>query len=317
VKYPGLVRFVCAWVLVFAECKADKPAGAPDQTESQRAAARTGAACASNVELCNGRDDDCDGVIDEAAESACTFEHAASRCVRGQCVLTACLTGYLDCDDSRANGCEVAEAEVQCGGCGRRCDASDAATISIPDAAPSFEFDAQLARDAAVLATGEEITAPPPDAALLDNDADTAAGCVAEAERCDGVDNDCDGAVDESGVCSACLDLHLSGQSADCDRCACQRCSTQLLRCTEGAGTWSARCIALLQCYGRSNLAGTCPNGDCFEAGRGPCASQANAAAIGDSAPTCAPDPITTPCGAAAVVRDQCLVTSCAAACKF
>jgi hypothetical protein len=310
VKYPGLVRFGCACALLFAECKASdaKPAGA-DQAESQRAAARNGEACSSNLELCNGLDDDCDGVIDEAVESACTFEHAASRCVRGQCMLMSCLAGYLNCDNSAANGCETAEADLQCGVCGRQCDPPDAALLP-PDA--------QAAQDAAAITVHMETKPPVPDATVLDSDADTAVGCVAQPERCDGVDNDCDGAVDESGVCSACLNLHPSGQTADCDRCMCERCSAKMARCTaDGTGTWSMRCIALLQCYGKSNLAGTCPNGDCFQNGRGPCTSPANAAAQGDSAPTCAEDPITTPCGAAAVVRDQCLVTTCAAVCRF
>jgi hypothetical protein len=313
VKYSWLHRFSCVCLLLLSACKArdatsnDAAAG----TETARAAARSGTSCSSNAEQCNGRDDDCDGIVDEDVEDACSFDNASGRCVSGHCVLTGCRDGYLNCDNASANGCERVAGEGACADCAQRCEAPDAASDA--QTTPELAADSQAALDAS--AATEQ---PPPDAALPDADAGMESACAAQVERCDGLDNDCDGLVDEAGACQACLDLHISGQTADCDRCACQQCSEQVARCTaHDTSTWSMRCVDLLQCYGTASLAGRCPNGDCYAQGNGPCASEAHTAALGDGMPTCAQSPITTPCGAAAAVRETCLLTTCASACKL
>jgi hypothetical protein len=71
-------------------------------------------ACVSSAtELCNRVDDDCDGEVDEGAETACaqTILHAASQCVAfantARCVMIGeCHEGYDRCDGNPANGCE-------------------------------------------------------------------------------------------------------------------------------------------------------------------------------------------------------------------
>ncbi|HKU40170.1 MAG TPA: C-type lectin domain-containing protein [Polyangiales bacterium] len=75
-------------------------------------------------ELCNGRDDDCDGVTDEAAaDESCAAPHSTGICQDGKCLLTACLDQQRDCDQRPDNGCEVQPDDPNhCESCGRSCE---------------------------------------------------------------------------------------------------------------------------------------------------------------------------------------------------
>jgi len=70
-------------------------------------------------ERCNGRDDDCDGEIDEGIDlssdpeacggcgNVCDLEAAVPRCEASQCVIARCLPGAADLDGDPLNGCEA------------------------------------------------------------------------------------------------------------------------------------------------------------------------------------------------------------------
>ncbi len=83
-------------------------------------------------ELCDGRDNDCDGSPDEAADVVCAVPGATASCVSASCVLTACRPGFLDCDTDAATGCEVdgRSDPLRCGGCGTSCPSGPASTAT-------------------------------------------------------------------------------------------------------------------------------------------------------------------------------------------
>lgn len=58
-----------------------------------------------------------------ACATTCSLPNATSSCVSSQCAVSACSTGYSNCDGRAVNGCEVVSAtDVQnCGGCGSVC----------------------------------------------------------------------------------------------------------------------------------------------------------------------------------------------------
>ena len=92
---------------------------------------------AENDAVCNNRDDDCDGVIDEdvllmtdvancgSCGRTCRFSRATASCVAGSCTLSACDAGYFDLDGSPANGCEYACTAMGAETCNRRDDDCD------------------------------------------------------------------------------------------------------------------------------------------------------------------------------------------------
>ena len=75
---------------------------------------RDATSCVPQPEVCNGRDDNCDGTADETSDSvqqdcASRVLHASSVCQSGRCVyLRTCDPGYYNCDGKPDNGCEAA-----------------------------------------------------------------------------------------------------------------------------------------------------------------------------------------------------------------
>jgi hypothetical protein len=172
-------------------------------------------ACARDgAELCDQRDNDCDGQTDEGFDTQtdvahcggcgmrCAPENAAPLCVGGQCRIDACQDGFADADGEVGNGCEctirpevcdrqdndcdgrVDEAfdtqtdVAHCGGCNQACAPANAGGLCVNG--------------------GCRIDACADGFADADGDASNGCECVIAAEACDGADNDCDGRIDET-----------------------------------------------------------------------------------------------------------------------
>jgi hypothetical protein len=73
----------------------------------------------SNVESCNGIDDDCDTTVDEAPPAPATIcppaEHGTTGCTASTCVMTGCDDGWGDVNGSATDGCECATESPDAG----------------------------------------------------------------------------------------------------------------------------------------------------------------------------------------------------------
>ncbi len=237
-----------------------------------------GSVCVAGApEICNGVDDDCDGVTDEGydlnwdtgncgrCDNNCTRDHTVAFCVRGACSFEACDSGYANRDGSWDNGCECAVLPEICNGVDDDCDglvdeggvcapaSMDAGVPMLPDAGHDAGHDAGVdagvdaGRDAGVDAgydaghdAGTDAGSPP-------------VGCVPRTETCNGADDDCDGVVDDG--------FDLSFDDANCGSCGwiCRdgtRCYAGSCR-VEGCRT-DAHCVDRYACTRDTCVSGWC-----------------------------------------------------------
>ena len=87
-----------------------KDAGSDGSTMMHDDGGNDGGPCVPTKEICNGKDDDCNGTVDDqvAADDDCTSKilHAPTSCESGSCVRFGCNPGYFNCDGEPSNGCE-------------------------------------------------------------------------------------------------------------------------------------------------------------------------------------------------------------------
>ncbi|MDP3273745.1 MAG: MopE-related protein [Deltaproteobacteria bacterium] len=194
------------------------------------------ACLASGPEVCDGRDNNCNGMVDEGFDlttdaancgrcgNRCTFANGIGRCSRatvmgmatGVCSLNGCAAGFVDADMRPENGCEYAcvrsGVEV-CDGRDNDCNGVvDDGMIAGVGVVCGASDVGDCARGRTVCERG-------------------AVRCVGEVgptmEVCDGRDNDCDGAVDE-------LPLLGIGAGTTCGTDV-GACSYGMLECRGGA----------------------------------------------------------------------------------
>jgi hypothetical protein len=175
--------------------------------------------CSGTVELCNGIDDDCDGVIDNgfnlktdplncgACGIVCSAPTAITDCVGGQCVISSCTPGYVDADKLPGNGCECLLTH---GGV-ESCDGADNDCDGVIDNGFDLQNDANNCGACGVVCSAANATSRCVGGACTytcktgyyDADKKASDGCeyactptADPAEICDGIDNDCDGLID-------------------------------------------------------------------------------------------------------------------------
>ncbi|MGK0360524.1 MAG: Notch-like protein, partial [Bradymonadia bacterium] len=176
------------------------------------------------VEVCDDRDNDCDGQLDEGTHFdtdpencggcgriepgfVCGFPNGMAGCDGGRCVLAGCLPGFVDADGRAETGCETpcapSGAEV-CDGSDNDCDGRVDEDFDVqvdPDRCGACDTPCVTANARARCVGGRcEIDACPP--GFVDVDQDPRTGCEyacapAGDEVCDTVDNDCNGRIDE------------------------------------------------------------------------------------------------------------------------
>ncbi len=181
----------------------------------------SGAPCTpsnNGVEICDGLDNDCNGLVDDVAASllmsdpnncgacgkVCNFMslHQFGGCSAGSCASTGCMPGFIDIDGQAANGCEyscvptVPPTEI-CDGRDNDCDGQIDNGLT-PPAALCSDKGVCSGVTIPIVCTGADgwkcdYSSVP------DIDLDPAGRLSVLETQCDGKDNNCNGVVDLDG----------------------------------------------------------------------------------------------------------------------
>jgi hypothetical protein len=210
---------------------------AADATADARREARTdrGEVCVPdpNGEVCDGLDNDCNGTVDDvppallqsdakncgACGHACSLPNAFTKCQGGVCVFDSCAPGFWDLNQKQDDGCEY-KCLVSNGGV-EACDDVDNNCDGVVDEGFGKDKDPNNCglcgkrclynhASASCVAGVCQMDACEPGFADINKDSKDGCeyGCpvwpAESGDLCDGVDNDCDGQVDEDFVGEPC-----------------------------------------------------------------------------------------------------------------
>lgn len=201
--------------------------------------------CQPSAEVCNGQDDDCDGLIDEDFEfntdpancgrcgNVCALANAGTSCSVGRCKLQGCISGFADLDRLEINGCEC---QITNGG-QETCDGVDNNCNGLVDEGFNLETDpnncggcakACTFANAGTTCASAKCAMQACSVGFVDLDKATQNGCEyactetnSGMEVCDGKDNNCDGKTDEADPLAgtACFPNGVIGCNAQTGLC--------------------------------------------------------------------------------------------------
>jgi hypothetical protein len=77
----------------------------------------------SRFDICDGVDNNCNGQPDDAANACAPWPNATNICFAGACEISACDSGFANCDFNLPNGCEanLRTNVTHCGACNNTC----------------------------------------------------------------------------------------------------------------------------------------------------------------------------------------------------
>ena len=182
----------------------------------------------TGAEVCDGKDNDCNGQVDEtfnlqndvkncgSCGNECQLANAVPKCEAGACKIQSCSAGYIDKDQQDATGCESPCAKTS-GGV-EICDGVDNDCDGLTDEDFNLQSDPLncggcgtvcVIPNAAAACSAGACSFSGCSGGFVDADKDTSNGCEClpeGAETCDGKDNDCNGIADDNlsgypGVC--------------------------------------------------------------------------------------------------------------------
>ncbi|MBA3396235.1 MAG: hypothetical protein H0T89_26630 [Deltaproteobacteria bacterium] len=173
-----------------------------------------GIVCVGSVgpafELCDAADQDCDGDSTNGYSlqtdpnncgtcgNECDLANATNGCASGTCTIAACDQGFHNNDGATNNGCEFGPCTIQgnevCNNVDDDCDGVVDDNLTIPPASSFCRTIGECTTGTTVVcggANGLRCSYADPDVS------DDNMGNILAETQCDGLDNDCDGVVDE------------------------------------------------------------------------------------------------------------------------
>jgi MYXO-CTERM domain-containing protein len=154
-------------------------------------------ACLAGFDNCNhDSTDGCEANLDDdpnhcgACNEACDFANAQSNCQAGQCSMGGCADGYADCNATADDGCEVdlQSDPAHCGDCENACAGQQVCNAGqCGQACADADADGFPSADCGGTDCADDNAAVNPDG----------------LETCNGIDDDCDGQIDEDLDCDS------------------------------------------------------------------------------------------------------------------